>query len=61
MMKKQKAKAIAAKCHRNRRGNCLSNREKKNQNSDITNDIDLDQAESKYWVIKLNGGETTSD
>lgn len=61
MIEKQKAEAIAIKCYRNRRKISSFREKNENYDSDIANNRDLDQAESKYWVSKLNGGEATSN
>lgn len=48
IVKKQKAKALVAKCCRTRKGINWSNTKKENYESDTKDDMDIDQANDKY-------------
>ncbi len=61
MVEKQKAEAIAAKRWKNRGESSVSSEEKDNYDSDTIDDIDLNQAKSKYRVPRLDRIEVTSN
>ncbi len=61
MVERRKTEAIVAKRYRNRRKISLFSEKEENYDSDIANDTDLDQAEDKYPVPRLNGGKAISN
>ena len=48
MVKKRKTKTMTVKCHRNRRRNSLSSREKGNYQCEIGDNTNSDQVDNKY-------------
>ena len=61
IIEKEKTETIVAKRHKNRREISLSSEKGENYDSDTTNDINLDQAKSKYWILKLDRYEAIND
>lgn len=47
IVEKQKIEAMAAKCHKDRKGISLYSRKKENYDGDTRNDMDLDQVNDK--------------